>query len=59
MVNERTKYMDKKLIDKLIVAEAEIDDVIVAITGTPTAKDLDVVLAMLSNIITRIEKERK
>lgn len=48
--------MDKKLIDKLIVAEAEIDDVIVAITGTPTAKDLDVVLAMLSNIITRIEK---
>ena len=49
--------MDKKLIDKLIVAEAELDDVIVAITGTQTAKDLDVVLAMLSNIITRIEKK--
>jgi hypothetical protein len=50
------KYMDTKLIDKLIVAEAELDDVIVAITGTQTAKDLDAVLTMLSNIITRIEK---
>lgn len=53
--------MDKKLIDKLIVAEAELDDVIMTIFNTdrPLAKDLDVVLAMLSNIITRIEKERK
>ena len=48
--------MDKKLIDKLIVAEAEIDDVIVAITGTPIAKDLDAVLTMLSNLITKMQR---
>jgi hypothetical protein len=56
MVNERTKYMDKKLIDKLIVAEAEIDDVIVATTGTPVAKDLDAILTALSNLITKLQK---
>lgn len=50
--------MDKKMIDKLIVAEAEIDDVIVAISRTdyPIAKDLDAILTMLSNLITKIER---
>jgi hypothetical protein len=50
------KYMDAKLIDKLIVAEAEIDDVIVAITGTQVAKDLDAILTTLSNLITKLQK---
>lgn len=48
--------MDKKLIDKLIVAEAEIDDVIVATTGTPIAKDLDAILTALSNLITKAQR---
>jgi hypothetical protein len=52
------KYMDKKMIDKLIVAEAEIDDVIVAISSTdyPIAKDLDAILTMLSNLITKVQR---
>jgi hypothetical protein len=51
--------MDKKLIDKLIVAESELDDVIVAIFNTdrPLAKELDVALTLLSNLITRLQRE--
>ena len=48
--------MDKTLIDKLIVAEAEIDDVVVATTGTPIAKDLDAILTALSNLITKAQR---